>query len=75
MGADGGLVVRVRPARQFGRHPLTVELASWAMLAEVVDCSCTTPVGWLILAGVAGSGLYDVATNFYVWQRGDCPTG
>ena len=41
------------------------------MLAQdLADCTCGTAVGWLILAGVAGSALYDVATNFYVWQRG-----
>jgi hypothetical protein len=38
---------------------------------DAVDCACGDPLGLLVAAGVAGSALYDAATNFYVWQKGE----
>jgi hypothetical protein len=41
------------------------------MIGQVaIDLGGDVAIGWLIVAAVAGSVLSDIATNFYVWQRG-----
>jgi hypothetical protein len=37
------------------------------------ECECGESLAVLILAAVAGSILYDAATNYAVWQRGSGP--